>query len=479
MLLASSLLALLLLPDPAMAGEPVLLPDFTPGTVSEFTLAALLQEQTETALAKGGHVVLLDDMVLNLVGPTLDGCADLPGCPREALGKVPARFGVVVRVRRDGAKVFADVALFEKTGDRPLEERTFEVVGGQEAEFGRAVADMIDDLAGVMGPADASDLIAAARLVSDYPSGGSKPSPNEREPVPETPSEKQPTNPTSAPPLPPPDPPPPDPTAKPELPLSDDAKVEAALADTEYTERNLVGVRRSFLESGMDVRDWAYKQTPHAGRAIIEVRGGLGIGDVDRIAHVRTTVTGGQQEQWFQEGPAQGQRVRGELFAGYAPSAWVDVGALVGLQYGQRTLDSGWTDDEGNAGQSADSVQAVQFDLQPRVRVYPVRTGPVKPWIFAGAHLRFFDRWRIRDVGGFEYGQPPGGFVAGPVGGVGMLFDPSPIVGFFVEGSGSYHLGLRAAAVQNGGDMRPANAPAAVEAAFYTIAVSGGVQFRL
>jgi hypothetical protein len=444
--------------------------------VSDFTLAALLQQQTEAALARGGHVVLLDDTVASIVGNSLDACADQPGCPQGALAKLPARFGVVVRVRREGARVLADVALYERTGERPLEQRTLEVVGGQEAEFGRAVADLIDELAGVMGPADASDLIAAARLVSD--GAGSKAPTVEKNPPPPDPGPANP--PPRDPNPPPPDPPPPDPTATgPLAPLSEEARLEAALADTEYTVRHLVGVREVFLASELDIRDWAYKQTPHAGRAIIEIRGGIGLGDVDRIAHVRTTVVGGEQNKWFQEGPSRGQRVRGELFAGYAPSAWVDLGALVGLQYGQRTLDSGWTDDEGNGSQSADSVQAVQFDLQPRVRVYPVRLGPVKPWLFVGAHLRFFDRWRIRQVGDVEYGQPPGGLVAGPVGGVGMLFDPSPIVGFFVEGAGSYHAGLRAAAVQNDGNLRPDNAPAAVEATFYTIAITGGVQFRL
>jgi hypothetical protein len=447
----------LVAPVLALAGEPVLLPDFTPASTSDFSLAALLHQATADRLSRSGHIVLVSDVVAPVVGP-LYGCADDPSCPQAQLAKLPARFAVVVGVRRDGAKIVADVALYEQSSQAPIERRTVEIVDGREDELGREVADLVHELAGVMGPADASAVIAAAKLISDAEgrdgstagTPGGEPAPQRDRPV------------------------------KPE-PLSDDARIEQALADTDFTERHLVGVRDHFLNSGLDIRDWAYRATPHAGRTIIEVRGAYGFGDTDRVAYVRTSVgADGEQAQWFQEGPAEGQRVRGELFVGYAPSAWVDVGALLGLQYGERTLDSAWSDTQGGGRRSTDTVQAVQFHLQPRVRLYPVRTGPFKPYIFAGVDLRFFDQWRIREVNNIRYAQPPGGMAAGPVGGGGLLIDPSPLVGFFAEASYAVHYGARAGYAQNSSALRPADTSFVDRVpAGYLVVVSGGVQFRL
>ena len=477
----------------AWAGEPVLLPDFTPGTVSEFGLASILQQTTETALSRAGHVVLKTRAVENVVGrESLAACFDEPTCPHRALGKLPARFGVVVRVRRDGTKVFADVRLYEQTGRDPLAAETYEVTPGSEDELGRKVADLIDEMAKVMGPADARDLIDAAKLITAWEEGlGQDPDDGGSDPV-DKPDPDVVDKPDPVPdPVDKPDPqvvdtpePPPEgvlPPHKPPEPidLSTPEGVAASLADTPYELRHLVGVKQNYIDSGMDVRTWAARRTPHAGRAIIEVRGGLSIGDVDRLAQVRTTVTADGQEKWFREGPLPAQRVRGDLFAGYAPTAWMDVGVMIGLQYGERQLDSGWTDDAGGGETSNDSVQAVQFALQPRLRFYPVRMGPVKPYLAAGWDLRFFDRWRIRPVEGVEYGEPPGGMVPGPVIAGGLLIDPSPIVGLFAEGSYSHTLGQRAVAAQVSGILPPATAPTIVEGDRRVIAIVGGVQFRL
>lgn len=467
----------LLLAGPAFAGEPILLPDFTPGTTSEFGLAAMLQERTEEALSRAGHVVLLGEMVESVVGDPLDACADTPGCPTLALAKLPARFGVVVTIRRDAGQVFADVALYEQSGRDPVEKRTFEIIGGREGEFGRMVSDLVDELVKVMGPADATALIAAAKIVAAWedgeevptgPTGGNRSAVAPRDPEPDPPNVDNGDD--------------PQPDPEPEILLTPEARLQAAIDEGPYLEKHLVGVREQALESELDLRDWMFRRTPHGGRTIVEVRGGLGIGDTDRIAYVRTTVSGDGQEQWFREGPRPGQGVRGELFIGYAPSAWFDLGVLLGLQYGERVLDSGWVDGSGNTGGSVDAAQAVQFDLEPRARFYPVRMGTLKPYIGAGAQFRFFDQWRIADVDDIAYAEPPAGMVVGPVGAVGLLVDPSPMVGFFVEGAGVLHQGIRASPANPRDVAVPSNAPAEAMAenpAHYTVSIVGGVQFRL
>jgi len=151
----------------------------------------------------------------------------------------------------------------------------------------------------------------------------------------------------------------------------------------------------------------------------------------------------------------------------------------VALQYGKRTLDSGWSDPSGGGRQSEDTVQAVQFDIQPRLRLYPVRTGVAKPYLAVGVGIRVFDGWRIQEVQNVSYAQPPGGASVGPAGAVGLLIDPAPIVGLFVEGGVVKHMGLRAIHAQNDPALRPSGAPAPEEPSGYTIGVVGGVQFRL
>lgn len=437
-------------PSAARAGEPVVLPDFTPASTSDFSLAALLHQATASRLSRSGHVVLDGPIVEPVVG-SMVGCADDPGCPQPQLAKLPARFAVVVGIRRVNNQIFADIELYERTSSAAIERRTVEVVDSKEDELGREIADLIQELAQVMGPADGSQLVAAARLIAQAEAADEAP------PEPPKPARERPV--------------------KPE-PLSPQARIEQALDETDFTERHLVGVRDHFLDSGLDIRDWIYEYTPHAGRTIIEVRAGYGIGDTDRIAYVRTEVDGGDQRRWFREGPTQGERVRGELFVGYAPSAWVDVGALLGLQYGERVLDSAWTAPGEDGGQGLDRVQAVQFHLQPRVRLYPVRTGPFKPYIFGGVDLRFFDQWRIRPVEQIEYSQPPGGFAAGPSGGLGFLVDPSPLVGLFLEGSALTHLTQRGNHVEFPSTNRPDGFQAPLGAG-YLVVISGGVQFRL
>lgn len=475
----------------ARAGEPVLMPDFTPGTTSDFGLASLLQQTTEQALARAGHVVLRTDVVAPVVGrDDIVGCYDSDTCPRRALMRLPARFGIVVRVRREGDEMLADVQLWEQTGADPLETRTLTVVPGEEEQLGREIADLIDEMAKVMGPADASDLIAAARLITEHEGREDAPDPVKPEPVkprPE-PEEPEPVKPQPEPERPEPVKPQPEPekptpvskvpTPIEDLDLTTDAGMAEALEGTSYAERNLLGVRQNFIESGLDVRSWGARQTPHAGRVIVEVRAGLAIGDVDRLAQVRTTIAAGEQTQWFREGPVSGQRFRSGLYAGYAPTAWIDLGVLAGLQYGERQLDSGYSDDLGNGETSNDSVQAVQLYVQPRLRFYPVRMGPVKPYLAAGWDMMIFDRWRIKPVDGVEYAEPPGGIMQGPVVAGGLLVDPSPIVGLFAEASHTWTTGVRAQPASASQNIPP-GAPIIVEGDRRIIGLVGGVQFRL
>jgi hypothetical protein len=238
----------------------------------------------------------------------------------------------------------------------------------------------------------------------------------------------------------------------------------------------------------MDARDWLYRATPHAGRVTFEVRAGLGMGDVDRFADVRAALENGVQTQaWYQEGPSYARRPRGEIFLGYAPLTFLDVGVLFGLQYSGRDLTTGLAragEGEGEALGSApvdvselDDIQAVQLHVQPRVRGYLVPTGPAKPYLMTGIEVKVFDTYRIEQPVGVLYPIPPGGSTAGWVGGAGLLIDPSPIMGVFFEGAYIPHFGLRAATTSEG--LWAGAIPTPQEARGWTASLMGGVQFRL
>ncbi|MBT3220151.1 MAG: hypothetical protein HN348_13770 [Proteobacteria bacterium] len=259
-------------------------------------------------------------------------------------------------------------------------------------------------------------------------------------------------------------------------PLSD------LLQDTGIKPRHVLGSEKHLRKLQKDPRDWLFAASPHAGRFTVEVRVGVGIGDVDRHADVRVDLEDTvQTSDWFQEGPTNSARVRGGLYLGYAPTTYLDIGVLTGLQYGVRALTTGWAQIS-DSGTTVDSsgiqqVQAVQIYVQPRLRAYMVPVGPAKPYAFAGVELRIFDAYKIEQPDELQYPIPPAGLVAGPLGGLGLMIDPGPIVGFFAEGSFTYHLGVRSAAAEKGSwSGIVETVPMGVH---YTIGVAGGVQFRL
>ncbi|MFT6232326.1 MAG: hypothetical protein ACJAZO_002840, partial [Myxococcota bacterium] len=150
----------------AQAGEPLLVPDFTPGSTTEFGLAFLLQGKVIDGLRQQGHIVLDNAAASPIVGDSIMSCADLPGCPFAALQQLPARAAVVGRVARttDGA-LTVYVAAYEQGDSRPVDSRDFIVAGGDEDEIVREVVTMVDEMLSLLGPAPADQLMAAVDLL--------------------------------------------------------------------------------------------------------------------------------------------------------------------------------------------------------------------------------------------------------------------------------------------------------------------------
>jgi hypothetical protein len=270
--------------------------------------------------------------------------------------------------------------------------------------------------------------------------------------------------------------------------------LEPILEGTGIHKRHMYGLEQNFRKSGLDPRDWLFRSMSHSGRFTAEIRAGLGIGDTDRWAAMRVVSReDGSQNATYLESPSPARRPRGSIYVGYAPAAMIDIGAMVGLQWGSRRTSTGVFQTDANGDllrepsiSEEQDVQAVQLVLQPRVRGYLVPMGPAKPFLFTGAEFRVFNDYLVDQPPNLIYLPPPGGMVPGWVGGGGLLIDPSPIVGLFAEGAITTHFGSRAGVTSpdpatgvSPWDAERYPLPQPPAFAKYTVTVTGGVQFRL
>ena len=425
----------------ALAGPTVFLPQVTPSTADDFTDSVLLEDLVHDRLVADGYAVLRHaDAEARVGSEAIARCAENTACPSAILAALPVELALVLSLGDQGITRRAQFAVYVQGIDTPVLSGNKEASEASQAlaveAFSHAVGEVTRNMTLQPGVGSASESVQDA----------------EPSVTPSLRASNTPTRPTG--------------------------KLPEGVAP-----RHLVGSKRHFEKLGIDARDWMYKAMPHAGRFIMELRGGVGAGDVDRAADVRVIVqNGGQVLEWYQEGPSEARRARGEIFVGYAPSTWLDVGLIAGLQYGERDLTSGVVRNADSAvpDQSVSAspdIQAVQALVAPRLRFYPVPVGPAKPFVYVGAEFRMFDEYNLQQPVVVTYPTPPGGVVPGLTGGAGLMIDPGPIVGFFFEWGYTHHLGERSKGISTGPWDYRVREPSAFAGA--TSHFIGGVQFRL
>jgi hypothetical protein len=470
---------------PVFAAEPVFVPDFTPGSGAEFAVSVMLQGLVFDRFLKHDYILLTGDVVGRVLGAeAVTNCASRPGCPVDLLPRVPAQLAVVVAVTRAGDGLVGNVKIYQPGGTRPVEELFLPIEGGQEAKFADAIVTAADGLIAKLGPSPDPVITAAARMIAGQtaPDFISVPTAAPR-PVPAPLAPAAPA--TVAPPAPAPAPSPPRPPRR-EASQPHVGDLDEVLEGTGYSHRHLLGVEAQFRQSGAGPREWAARNMPHAGRVAFEIRSGVGFGDVDRVARVAVATSGGETVgSWYAEGPAASRRVRGDLYVGYAPLAALDLGVLTGIQYGQRAVDTEVLSlsptGEVTASETFDTVvvQAIQVYVQPRVRVYLIPLGPVKPYLLTGVDFRIFDDYEIVQPQSISYPQPVGGVIPGWHGGGGLMIDPVPVVGAFVEGGYTRHFGRFSAPQENTAGTWTQDSQSLAGTQQITVSVVGGLQFRL
>jgi len=506
-------LSLMFAASTAQAAEPLFLPSFAYTDPNDFQAAVMMEGMVSDRLLQDGHIVLTNDHVYPVVGSEIiANCSARPDCPQGVLPQLPTKVAIVTRLDRMGGNMVGHVELYEQSSPNPVKVLDVPVVPGNEHLFVNDVSRATATLLSQIQPSNESVLMAAARLIAGQPPAAPVPAPAPA-PVPApivTPVAPPAPAPMPAPaPVPAPAPMPLAPAPAPAAPVAPgppggqpqfqpkrydgstphEGPLAPILEGTGVYPRHMVGLEGHFRKSGLDARDWLFKSMSHSGRLTVEVRAGIGIGDTDRYAAMRVeTIDAEQTNSTFIEGPRSARRIRGGLYVGYAPAAFVDIGVMAGLQWGERATTtaviSGSSSSTGFQQQPnptpIQTAEAVQLLLQPRLRGYLVPMGPAKPFLLTGAEIRVFNSYLVEQPASLLYPVPTGGVIPGWVGGGGLLIDPSPLVGLFAEGTYTAHFGDRSIYSQPVAATPWAHgALQELPYAKYTVGITGGVQFRL
>lgn len=449
-LAAVALTSILVTPVASHAVEPVLLAPVVAGNADDQPLAAELERRVRDRLVADGLVVI-DDAVIGDAIPAeeLSRCADVPlECAVTVVPELPVRIAVMARVDRVGDANLGHIEVVGPGAQRPLATVDVAVTSENAHLFAEEVSRVVSATLSPMDEPPPDLMVRAAALLAP----------------------------------PPPFAPEPEPSAAGSSP-SRAGPVEVGVSGV--PPRRFAGARERLARSGQHPRDFLFRSTPHAGQAIVELRAGVGMGDVDRQVLFRDELRDDVLvDQWYREAPASGIDFLGAGYVGYAPLSALDFGVLVGFQYSSRVVNAqtlrleGPGDTPQRDEPQLSLVQAIDVVFQPRIRLYAVSLGPAKPYVVLGGEAKVFQGYQVPEGDP----APPGGWIPGAVAGAGIVIDPGPIVGLFAEGSYTLHFGDRTAEVTssvNGAWPWVSSEPPLSENLGGTVTVTGGVQFRL
>jgi len=417
---------LLLLVGVASAGD-VLVPTFTPTTMSDFQPSERLTEETLAALAARGVAFVPPSEIQRRAGEVADGCADVQDCTTTMWHHFDtARLAVVGSVTWEEGLLHARVRLHGPDDASPIEVLSDRITEADLPAFAERVATSAEDLLGIMPPRGSVGIALAREPES--PGGTEAVEPPPMEPV----------------------------AVKPVI-----------TPEQDELERRSRGMPKRawklYRQSGLEYEDWRDKALVRAGSVVVEFHGGAVFGDVNRSYAVRAAAEqlGEDADSIAQIDTYQYESfVTGNTFMlggsiGYVPVWWLETDVYGGFSLGQKGLSTGWelykqTDDgqlvlacehpdsdcEGTGGKDSetneyDPATAFLGSVEPRLRLLTVATGPVKPYVLLAASVRIFDGYVVNDLERISYPERQGGVGMGFTGGGGVAFDaPGHFTGF-------------------------------------------------
>jgi hypothetical protein len=394
----------------------VLLPTFTPRTMGDFAPAEQLTADTMAALSAEGLDYVTPTEIQRRAGEIADGCADRTDCTETLWRHFPGSSLAVV-----GSITWTDGMLDTRIMFYgPDEASPLEIIARKIPESGTGA--LASELA-----ATAKDLLA---LVPDRDAGvlaiASAPANSAGGEAGDTASESAPGN------------------TPQKTPAADEQERRTRGLPPALWER--------YKASGKSYKDWKDDALVRAGCIIVEVHAGAVFGDVERVYDTRLAlnqVDDGSGEDIFEQvGSYQYDAfVRGSAFSaggsvGFVPLWWLEISVYGGAEIGRRKLTTGWetyyADVEGpdtvleKASQEFGPVPSTMAVLQPRLRLYTLPSGPVKPYALAGMQMRFYDAFDDDQLNRQpSYPTRAGGVGLGVTAGGGIAFDaPRGAIGF-------------------------------------------------
>lgn len=471
----------------------VLIVEATPSTLDDFSVAGLFYGMVVTAAEEEGLDLQDADAIREWAGADADTCWDSDACPANLWERTDARLAVVLSVGQVPGGLEIGVRLHGADEAAPFKVIRETVGPGEELAFAGTVARAAKDALTLLparkpngGPVlviedevilpddDLPDLDAdnppprrtsdrtTDRTDRDRPTDRSGDRPPVRKPKPVGRDAVYRTAPEP------------------------DSKVRVLLGEDE--ERRKMGVPKGAYErykaSGLSREAWLASARVRAGHGFLEIGGGYSVGDVDRGYGVRLRIeeTGDAfstvgTSSW--EGSGRGAAPSFGFALGYAPAWFLDTSVAVAVQYGRKYLDTGWeclqACDPPATEYVHDPVSAVQAFIEPRLRVYPVATGVVKPYALVGFSVLLHDAYEVPDPDFVDYPDAPAGAAFGPTAGLGIAIDPISRFTIFTEVPGTLLL-TPAKTVEDG---EVTLTPGTLESGGFVVRFVSGIGVRL
>jgi hypothetical protein len=466
----------------AYADDVILVPEMQANTEIDPVWASDIQAIILQTLKDNGFVVLDAATVRRVAGDVLDRCApsEQARCTRDALKSVPAAVGLQLLLSpmpEGGTQI--GVEFYDEEQAEPIRQMTLPIEIGKERRLALQIAMFSLDVVNEVGPSS-QGVIDAARAMVGGPRpipqvtpdtirvyGGSddpnlRPEEPDEDLIEEDPDEDL-SNPDS---------------------IEEEEPVEPIVKEKDVLPRYLEGSRNAYKARKEPAEVWYKKRSPHAGRLLLEVRGGFGHSDVNRQAYslADTEPDGTVASIYYIEGPVKGIGARVDAFLGYAPATMFDFGVLVGAEIARDNVVLGLMEaNEDPKFGAPERFTIGRTVVQPRFRAWLVQLGPVKPYLAAGLEFKFVSAWTFDVEGDLPLSRPPGGLIYSVVGGLGLAFDPHPRVGVLLGGDLHYHLGAlsKTRAYSSSPDGPVGNAFPTATGSGFTILPTLGLQIRL
>ncbi|MCP4918521.1 MAG: hypothetical protein GY913_16575 [Proteobacteria bacterium] len=408
----------------------VILPDFTPESVSDFTVALTITETLRRDLEARGITVIDGATLLDTVGDNADGCAETPECLPAIWEKYDAPLALVGSLANTDGGLDITVSFHQPEEESAISDYNEVVFPGAELEYTAYVADKVVDVLKLLAMFEERPAI-----VELAPVPGEQFDPSDLldpDPDPEVDPD-------------------PDPVIEPDLDPVD--PIDSSLLIDDPLQRREMAISKrnysAFQTSGMSQDEWLADRRVRGGAFFIELGGGVALGSVDRSYTVELVLE--QEGEGDEAGFVETERyeedvliggvgVQGSLAVGVNIASRVEIALAGGLQSGRKHLQTGWehyyegaleNEDEQSPAPAAAAVGWVE----PRVRVYFLQTGLVKPYLLGAANVRFYDPYELSDTSDVVSFQPgrPAIYPIAVGGGGGLMLDVSPELAVFAE----------------------------------------------